>query len=537
MTDIEIPLGKRRPAYRLFEMLPALLSFSMIAAPFVLSFFSPLLASGFILLYIISFFVKSTAIMVRTAGGYRLLQRAMRIDWAARLSDCEDPQHASQRASLPALHRQNLERLAARSPRLKPSEMYNAVIIATYNESSDVLRPTVEAVMASDYDMKRVILLLAYEGRDGAQSEGACLDLVKKYQANFKHMQAIKHPAHDDEVRGKGGNITFAGRALQQIVAQEGIDPAHVIVTTLDSDNRPEKGYLSYLTYEYILHPDPYHAAFQPMTLFLNNIWDVPAPMRIVATGNSFWNLVVSQRPHLLRNFASHSQGLAPLIAMNFWSTRTIVEDGHQFWRSYFRFDGNYTVSPIFLPIYQDAVLSDTYRKTLIAQFVQIRRWAYGASDAAYVATRIFRRDRTVPLADSLIKFFFLLEGHVSWASAALVITFGAFGPLLINPEAARSVAAHQLPEIVSLVQRIAMLGLFVGIFISFKILPPRPERYKRRRSLWLVVQWGLMPVTSILYGSLAAINSQTRLLLGRYLEHFDVTDKAVVGRDGKATL
>ena len=117
--------------------------------------------------------------MVRTAGGYRLLQRAMRIDWAARVSDCEDPQRALQRASLPALHRQNLERLAARSPRLKPSEMYNAVIIATYNESSDVLRPTVEAVMASDYDMKRVILLLAYEGRDGAQSEGRVWTLSK----------------------------------------------------------------------------------------------------------------------------------------------------------------------------------------------------------------------------------------------------------------------------------------------------------------------------------------------------------------------
>ena len=38
------------------------------------------------------------------------------------------------------------------------------------------------------------------------------------------------------------------------------------------------------------------------------------------------------------------------------------------------------------MPIYQDAVLSSTYVKTLKAQFIQLRRWAYGASDVPYVA-------------------------------------------------------------------------------------------------------------------------------------------------------
>ena len=351
-------------------------------------------------------------------------------------------------------------------------------------------------------------------------------------------MMAYMHPKNlPNEVPGKGANITFAARQVRSYLQEHKMNPDNVIVTTLDSDNRPHRNYFSCLTYEYILHPDPRHAAFQPMTLFLNNIWDVPAPMRVVATGNSFWNLVVSQRPHLLRNFASHSQSMAALIDMDFWSVRTIVEDGHQFWRSYFRYDGNYSVTPIFVPIYQDAVLSETYKKTLIAQFVQVRRWAYGASDVAYVATRIFRKDRTTPLLDSLVKFWFLYEGHVSWASSALIITFGAFGPLLINPEAARSVAAHQLPEIVSMIQRVAMVGLCISVFISFKMLPPRPERYRRHRSIWLLLQWVLMPVTSIIYGSSAALNSQTRLLLGKYLERFDVTDKAVVDDKGNVSL
>ena len=67
-------------------------------------------------------------------------------------------------------------------------------------------------------------------------------------------------------------------------------------------------------------------------------------------------------------------------------------------------------------------------------------------------------------------------------------------------------------------------------------MLPPRPERYKRHRNVFMLLQWVLMPVVSIVYGSFAALNSQTRLLIGKYLDRFDVTDKAVVQNDGSKT-
>jgi len=43
------------------------------------------------------------------------------------------------------------------------------------------------------------------------------------------------------------------------------------------------------------------------------------------------------------------------------------------------------------------------------------------------------------------------------------------------------------------------------------------------------------MPVTAICYGALAPINAQTHLLLGKYLESFDVTDKATFASREKA--
>ena len=97
----------------------------------------------------------------------------------------------------------------------------------------------------------------------------------------------------------------------------------------------------------------------------------------------------------------------------------------------------------------------------------------------------------------------------------------------MINSESVRSVAAHQLPDVISILQRFMMIGLFITIFLAFRMLPPRPERYRRHRTVGMLLQWVLMPVTSVLYSALSALNAQTRLAAGKYLDKFDVTDKA----------
>ncbi len=542
MTDLEIPLGKRTKFYRFFEILPGVLSYLMILLPVLLSFINPLYGAVFIIIFIIIWFVKTVGMSYRTIQGYNTLERAKKIDWGSRLSDLEDPEASLATAHYKSswraeVHEHNLAQLVSTVHARKPSDIYNAVIIATYNEAREVLEPTIQAVLDGDYDPKRIIMTIAYEERGGADIEATVEALQNKFSTQFFKFFIVKHPANiPHEVVGKGGNITFAGKQLAKELAKLKLDPENVLVTTLDSDNRPHKLYFPYVTYEFIVHPDPRHVAFQPLALFQNNIWDVPAPMRVIATGNSFWSLLNSLRPHMLRNFAAHSQSMAALIDMDFWSVRTIVEDGHQFWRSYFRYDGHYSVVPIYLPIYQDAVLAEGYRNTLKAQFVQLRRWAYGASDVAYVASHVFSKNRTVPLGDGISKFLRLLEGHVSWASASLILLFGAWGPLLINPESNRSLIAHQLPTIASTLQQIATIGLFITVFLAFRMLPPRPERYKRRRSVGMLLQWVLMPITSIVYGSAAALYSQTRLLTGNYLDRFDVTEKAVVRDDGTTT-
>ena len=536
MTDLEIPLGKRTKSYRFFEMLPAILSYGMLLVLVILSIFAPLIAGIYLLVLIITVLVKAVGIAVHTVRGRSRMDAAQKIDWHRRLMQLETPEksykkeHGVQSTGFGfAAHKENLRLIAAQPDAYpRPSSIYNAVIIAAYNESYDVLEPTIQSLIDTTYNKDQLILVLAYEARGGEVIHQTAEKLHAKFASQFKAFHLVKHPADlPDEVVGKGGNITYAGHFLQRWLDEQAIAYQDVIVTTLDSDNRPHATYFDYVTYEYIVHEDRKHLSYQPVSLFLNNIWDAPAPMRVIATGNSFWNIISSMRPHTLRNFASHSQPMDALVEMKFWSKRTIVEDGHQYWRSYFHFNGQYAVTPIYVPIYQDAVLSDTYRRTLKAQFIQLRRWAYGASDVPYVATRVLSRRRTVPFGGGLARLFRLVDGHVTLASMAILVAVGGWVPLLMNPHAAQDITVHLLPEVISRVQQVAMIGLFITVFLGFKMLPPRPARYKRHRTVGMLLQWCLMPLTSIIYSSASAFNAQTHLLLGKYLDKFDVTEKA----------
>lgn len=527
MRSIEIPHPEDRDwRYRAWEIIPALLTYTILSLPVILGVWSPKAAAYFIVAFLLLWFSRAIGLNVRSLQGFKHMNQHKNIPWEELNQDLETLEANCHKA--PKWHVKNLQRVVEHIPtagRIKPSDVYHGVFIAFYNESRDVVEPTIQSVMESNYDLKKLFLILAYEERGGPEIEKMANQLIREYGPHFYYAEAIKHPKDiAGEIIGKGGNVTFAGRRFQKILEEKGIDPLNVLVTTLDSDNRPDRQYFAALTYTYCSTEEPKHASYQPITMYTNNIWDAPAPMRVIATGNSFWNVVLSLRPHILRNFSAHSQPMAALIDTDFWSVRTIVEDGHQYWRTFFRYDGKHHVYPVFVPIYQDAVLADTYRRTLRIQFKQLQRWAWGASDIAYVFNNGFLKKNKIPRHLMIARFLRLLEGHISWSTAPLILLTAALIPFLLNPE---SYLANQLPQVASRLQTVAMVGIVVSLFLTMRMLPPKPLRYKRRRTFWMVVQWVYLPITSICYSSFAAIYSQTRLMLGKYMG-FIVTEKAV---------
>jgi hypothetical protein len=551
-------LVDRRWFIRMLEIIPGAASWSALILPVVLSFFAPLLVAYFIIAFDLYWLIKSMRLSINLVRGYRRLHIYQRLDWSRRLGWLRDPEselvfarkaieeftalHPKSAKLIPigdpmARRKLNILRLNERllthldehsRSLMNPDEIYHAVILATYNESRDILEPSIRALTEVDYPLNRMIFIIAYEERGGEATEFNAKALIEEYGHNFFMAKAIKHPKDiAGEIRGggKGGNITFAGRQLTEEIRKLDIDPSQVIVTTFDSDHRASKNYFSYVTYMYASDPNRERKSFQPIPMFYNNIWDAPAPMRVIATGNSFWLLMETMRPHRLRNFAAHSQGLAALIVTDYWSVTTIVEDGHQFWRTYFAYDGDHEVVPIYTPIYQDAVFAGTTWATFIAQYKQLRRWAWGASDFQFVVRNAMKNNR-ITLGNKLIQTGRLFEGHFSWATASIMITAVAWLPLYLNHSFSYETLAHELPIITSRIMQLASVGLIITVFISMISLPPRPKHYRRTRSIWMVLQWVLLPFTSIIFGSFAALDAQTRLMFGKYLE-FYVTDKA----------
>ncbi|HEX5448381.1 MAG TPA: hypothetical protein VFW90_04265 [Candidatus Saccharimonadales bacterium] len=531
MRSIEIPQPEDRDwRYRVFEILPAFLTYSLFLLPIILGKFAPNWAAYFVVAYLLIWFVRAIGIDIRSIQGWRVINQHKKLPWRELNSDLENLRPNTPKA--PKWHARNITRVKKHIPetqRIRPSQVYHAVFIAFYNEPRDVVEPTIQSVLDTDYAHDKVILFLAYEERGGEETEKTAKYLIKKYGHRFYHAEAIKHPQNiPGEISGKGGNITYAARRLKKYLEKDKIDPMHVLVTTLDSDNRPDKQYLGALTYTYCSTEDPKHASYQPIPMFLNNIWDAPAPMRVIATGNSFWNVLLSVRPHALRNFSSHAQPMAALIDTDFWSVRTIVEDGHQFWRTWFRYDGNHYVYPIYTPIYQDAVLTDNYKKTIKMQFKQIQRWAYGASDIAYFTNQAFFKINNIPLHKKIAKGWRLLEDHLSRSTAPLLLLLAAYPVFFFHASSNTlgvGILANELPQYASALQRIAMVGIMISLYLSMRSLPPKPLRYRRHRTIWMIIQWIYLPITSIVFSALAAINSQTRLAFKWYLG-FNVTEK-----------
>ena len=225
---VEIPVGKRTPLYRFFELLPGILSYGMIALLFVLSAVNPVLGSCYILLIVIVNLVKAVGIAFRMVQGYKNIKSCTKVNWRKRLDELENAQESYDRLAGTKSnsyeyeqHLRNLCMVAAAEDGYfpKPSEIYHGIIVSMYNESLDVLVPTMECLLKTTYEKKRMIIVLAYEERGGPEAEKVAKTLEKNYKGKFGAFIIAKHPdGIEGEVVGKGANITNGGRVLRDYV-------------------------------------------------------------------------------------------------------------------------------------------------------------------------------------------------------------------------------------------------------------------------------------------------------------------------------
>lgn len=518
-------LANSKKFYRFLEIVPGAIAWATLLMPIALAPFLPIPVAYFILMFNLYWFGKAMNLSRHLVVGYLYLKRNMRVDWLERikkLSDLDGAISWYEKNSRNKYDREELNELKhLKYHNVKMGDwddIHHLAVIAIYKEDISIVKSTIEALDKSNYPNDKFLIVLACEERAPEAKEYAA-KLKEEFKNTFRYFDYFVHPKDlPDEVKGKGPNITYAAREFKKYFDQnEDISYDDLIVTNLDADHIVHKEYFGRVTFAYLICQKKSNITYQPVPLLFNNIWDTPAPNRIAAVGSSFWQIVEAMRPYRLRTFASHTQGFHTLIDTDFWSTDTIVEDGHQFWRTYFRYKGDHEMVALLVPIYQDAVLDRTYWLTYKGQYLQRRRWAWGTSDFPFIVVN-FMKLKTVPFLEKFIQTFRHFGGLYSWATASFLIA-GAWVPLLFNDAFQDTVLAHNVTTYAIFILRIAWVGIFINVWIYLLLLPPRPKRYGVSRHVGMVLQWALAPIVAIFLSSLPALDSQTRLMLGRYLE------------------
>jgi len=485
---------KDRFLFRLFEIFPGALSLTVLFLAIFLSWLLPVWVSIFIIIFVIFWVFRIMYFSIHLWTGYGKMEKYRKIDWMERLKTKDLP--------------------------------YHLIVIPMYKESLEIVRDVFKSLEGSDYPKDKMIVVLACEERARDFAQNVAQEIEKEFSSEFFKFLITWHP--DDitgELTGKGSNEAWASKKAKIIIDSLRIPYEKVIFSCFDADTCIFNRYFSCLTYHYLSSDNPLRTSFQPVPLFINNIWQAPIISRIFSFSSSFWHTMSQERAEKLITFSSHSMSFKALNDVGFQQTNVVSEDSRIFWQCFLHYDGDYKVQPLYYPVSMDANVAKSFFRTIINIYKQQRRWAYGVADIPYFLFGFYKNKR-IPISKKLSLGFELIEGHLVWATASALIFLLGWLPLYLGgPEFTQTLISYNLPNIIGRMMTVSMIGLLGSIYLSLILLPPKPKEYGKIGYLVFAFGWFLFPVTMIFFTSLPALDAQIRLMLGKYMG-FWVTEK-----------
>ncbi|MDO8498503.1 MAG: glycosyltransferase family 2 protein [bacterium] len=486
---------------RFLEIIPGASTWLALASPIWLSFIFPFAVAYIILLADIYWLFSAVRISVLTYLGYKKMEAAKRIDW--------------------------LERLKKDYPQ-DWQELYHFFVIPVYKEGLEVVGPCVDAIASANYPKEKIFIGIGYEEKSDPQNIAQMRDYIKKYEGHIGGIFFTVHPSGlPGELRGPATNRNWIINNAVKEFTKRGLKPSQVIATTLDSDFVVHPQFLAGALYKYLSQPKDVRdkRSFTGVFLYHNNYWQCPAFTRLISSGTAFWQLAEMVGSDKYINFSSLSMNLKSLLEIGLWMPDKVNDDSGFFWKAYYHFKGDYKVLPHYLPISADTVLDVTFYQTFKNQYKQLQRWAYGVEHIPFIIRQYFART-DIDFWDKTDKLTFILWSYFKWGTLALFVTFAGVVIPLVNPHYTESVVAYNLPVISSWILTGAFIGLFSTIYIHERTAPPRPKSWSLLQKFWSYIQWTLIPIILVTITSIPAIDAQTRLMLGKYIEFYN-TKKA----------
>lgn len=481
---------------RFSEIVTPLLGWFLLTAPFWASFFLPTMVVYFILVFDIYFLYKAATLGINSIRSYLKIRSTTKIDW--------------------------LRKLAKAYPDYEKVKHF--VFIPTYKEPQTVLDRTLSFLAEQEFPAKNIVVVLAGEDRDKDFLPKAN-DLKIKFENYFFGFLITSHTLKEGEVAGKSSNQNYAVGVAKEYITEKLLDKNFLTLTSCDADVSIHPKYFSNVTYLFLKNPNRYTRFWQGALVFYNNIWRVPLPVRVVHTLYSVMGIAELMRARSNFIYSTYTGSWLLLEKTGFWDTDVISEDWHLFFKAFFATDGQVELEPVFLPLYGDATEGHNYWSSLLAQYQQNRRWAWGVIDISYALSQFIKHRKSVSIPNFILRFIRALEQHLLWPVNWWVITLGASIPPLLNSQLRYTTLGFYLPKLSGIILTGSTIFLICIIIIDWLLRPPRPAHVKKPFMLLTILQYLTLPVTGFIFGALPGMDAHTRLLFGKRLE-YKVTEK-----------
>jgi hypothetical protein len=526
--------GSEKTLERLLEIVPGALSWLILIGMTVLSFARPIVAAVIMIAFIVYWLVRMLHMNILLVLSYGRFGIEKRTNWMARLADIDalrngaapEPKSGTMGDRISdRIHRSQLRSLVRSGSLPPPSDgIYHVVIIPVIKESREVVEPGIQAISKGDFPPERILLVLAVEERASEPIRRQMQELQEAYRSLFLDVLLSIHPADvPGESRVKGANATFAGRKAAEYFRAKYIPFENVIASCFDADTVPVHDYFSCLTYYFMITPGRIRTSYQPIPVYFNNIWDVPPFARLLDVGTSLFQIVEATDPRKLITFSSHSMAFRALVDIDYWPVDIISDDSAIFWKALLKYEGDYQVVPMPIAVSMDVVTGANLADTFVSIYKQKRRWAWGVENFPIVI-RGFRHSKGISFYMKVVHACRFLDKFTSWSTWSFLLAFISWLPtLLAGKDFATTTIYYVAPRIRETILILSSAGAIVCVITSMLLLPA--EHHTVRKRIMHAGEWVLIPVVVLVLSALPALEAQTRLMFGRYME-FWVTDK-----------
>ncbi len=521
-----------RTRERLWNLLPIALSVFLASSIFWAPFYAPWVLAIGIVAFFAYWVFRSYGVAVACVFGLRRLKQWQATNWQAKYC-----------AWLPG----HAQTEAWDWPR-------HMVIIPNYKESEDGLERTLRS-LAAQANASQLVIVMAMEDRE-AESHPKSARLILKFRSHFADMFATFHPyGLHGEAPGKGSNEAWAARnAYERLIEHGGDQLSRYSITSCDADAVFHPHHFEALNYLFLTAPDRYRTFWQPAIFNSNNIWDIPAPLRItdgLSGVNRMSNLLL---PGSVRFPTScYSLSWQMLFDVDYWDEEVIPEDWHLFLKCSYTLGDRVNCQGLFLPLGNDCVLTDGWFKTLRAHYAQSVRHAWGASDIPYAWRSTLNRKSPLSLRRKVVLALSVSKVHSLWMAQWYIVTLGVFLP----SKMAGSLGApmpewwtHRYPvpgpgwhpenifaptnwfalddtaiveptmwlNLPGMMIAICIVPLIVLAFFEYRTRGPRPTYVRPAKAAAGFAMWPLMAIITFFFASMPALHAQAKLASGQGL-------------------